>query len=260
MKSFAMVGAGNVAWHMSQALVKAGFAPLCVYSRSAEKARELAGVLGTTAVSTFGGITDKADVYIIAVKDDSIPEVISAVAQLNKKSLYLHTAGSVSIDVFKGKTARYGVLYPLQSFTKGRSLDFSRIPLFIEGDSSETTDDIRLLAQKISVAKVTELNSEKRKLMHLAAVFASNFVNHCYNVASHIMRSHGIPFEYMYPLIDEVASKIHSMPPSDAQTGPAVRNDRNVIDRHLSLLSDEPAFREIYGIMSDGIHKIRNKS
>ena len=256
MKSFAMVGAGNVAWHMSQALVKAGFAPLCVYSRSAEKARELAGVLGTTAVSTFGGITDKADVYIIAVKDDSIPEVISAVAQLNKKSLYLHTAGSVSIDVFKGKTARYGVLYPLQSFTKGRSLDFSRIPLFIEGDSSETTDDIRLLAQKISVAKVTELNSEKRKLMHLAAVFASNFVNHCYAVSEDILKSCGVPFDVMLPLIDETSAKVHTISPKDAQTGPAVRYDENVIAKHLDLLGDKPVFQDIYRLMSDSIHKM----
>ena len=227
MKSFAMVGAGNVAWHMSQALVKAGFAPLCVYSRSAEKARELAGVLGTTAVSTFGGITDKADVYIIAVKDDSIPEVISAVAQLNKKSLYLHTA-------------RYGVLYPLQSFTKGRSLDFSRIPLFIEGDSSETTDDIRLLAQKISVAKVTELNSEKRKLMHLAAVFASNFVNHCYACAADILNSSGVSFQTLLPLIEETCGK-------------ALRYDKKVMETHESML--DGTLLDVYRIMSRSIHE-----
>lgn len=253
MKSFAMVGAGNVAWHMSQALVKAGFAPLCVYSRSAEKARELAGVLGTTAVSTFGSITNKADVYIIAVKDDSIPEVISAVAQLNKKSLYLHTAGSVSIDVFKGKTARYGVLYPLQSFTKGRSLDFSRIPLFIEGDSSETTDDIRLLAQKISVAKVTELNSEKRKLMHLAAVFASNFVNHCYACAADILNSSGVSFQTLLPLIEETCGKVHEMSPARAQTGPALRYDKKVMETHESML--DGTLLDVYRVMSRSIHE-----
>lgn len=103
------------------------------------------------------------------------------------------------------------------------------------------------------------MSSEDRKYLHLAAVFASNFVNHCYDIAAHILQRHDISFECMYPLIEEVASKVRSMSPYDAQTGPAVRNDKNVIDKQLSLLRDEPDFMDVYDVMSKGIYKIRNK-
>lgn len=254
-----LIGAGNLATHLGKALADAGNTIEQVYSRTMQSATRLAALLGCEAQTEIGNINTDSDVYVLSVSDSALPQIVPQLCAGRDGGIFVHTAGSIPADIFRRHARHYGVVYPMQTFSKEAILDFRKIPCFIEASDDGTLGVLQTMCREISDS-VVPLGSDDRKYLHLAAVFASNFVNHCYNVASHIMRSHGIPFEYMYPLIDEVASKIHSMPPSDAQTGPAVRNDRNVIDRHLSLLSDEPEFREIYGIMSDGIHKIRNKS
>lgn len=248
-----MIGAGNVAWHLSQALKKANYIPIGVYSRHKTKAEALAEVLNCRAFDSLDNIIEPADLFFISVKDDAIADVFEKIRIHAKHSLIVHTAGSVSIDIFKDKTDNYGVLYPLQSFSIKRKLDFSNVPLFVEGNNAETTSLLLNVAENISRHKATILDSEHRKKMHLAAVFASNFTNHCYACAKQLLNESGVSFDAMLPLIDETCRKTHDLSPEEAQTGPAVRYDKNVMAMQESVL--QGAKLDIYRCMSRSIHE-----
>ena len=156
---------------------------------------------------------------------------------------------------FEGKAKRYGVFYPMQTFSKAKDVSFKNIPVFIEGNSVETEEVIRSLANKLSKRVIT-LSSADRKYLHLAAVWACNFTNHCYSVASDILDEHGILFDVMLPLIDETTDKIHRISPKEAQTGPAVRGDRNVMNQQLELMNDRVDLQELYRLLSKGINPL----
>ena len=238
------IGAGNLATHLSQALSKAGHDIVQVYSRTKDAAHILASKIGATSTNDIKDIVCNADIYIFSVKDDVLPSVVEPLCVGARDALFLHTAGSVPMTVFKGKALRYGVFYPMQSFTKSRELDLSNVPVYIEGDSEATLSTIRVM------------DSEKRRKLHLAAVFASNFVNCCYDLASEIMRDIDADFSDFLPLIDETASKVHDITPREAQTGPAVRYDQNVMMRQLELLQDRPIAHKVYEVMSEAIHEL----
>lgn len=249
------IGSGNVATHLSAAMQKAGYTIEQVYSRNGTNARILADRLHCARTAKTGEIISTADLYVFAVKDDALPDLVAQIPVSN--GLRIHTAGSVPMDVFKGCAAHYGVLYPLQTFSKNRDTDFRRVPCLIEAHLPE--DEVRLyeIAGRLS-DNVQTLSSEKRKRVHLAAVFACNFTNHMYALAGRLVREQGLPADILLPLIDETAAKIHALSPSGAQTGPAVRGDRQVLDRHLALLSGDPAMREVYQLISNHIYKETN--
>ena len=169
------------------------------------------------------------------------------------RGLWVHTAGSMDKEVFAPYTARYGVFYPMQTFSKERETDFDDIPIFVEANHTDDTERLQKLAGRLST-KVYEATSEQRKYLHLAAVFACNFSNHLYALCDRILSEHGLSFETMLPLIRETAAKVADMPPAQAQTGPAIRYDKNVIDKQMALLSD-PTMRQIYDLMSRSIHE-----
>ena len=146
-------------------------------------------------------------------------------------------------------------LYPMQTFSKSRAVDFSTVPFFIEGSGREEAEALKAVAERIG-GKVYEATSEQRRYLHIAAVFACNFTNHMYALAHRLLDSHGLPFEVMLPLIDETARKVHELPPAEAQTGPASRYDENVIGKHLEMLADEPRLAELYEKISQSIHRL----
>lgn len=154
---------------------------------------------------------------------------------------------------FSGFTERYGVLYPLQTFSKSREISFEGIPLFIECYRKGDKELLEGLARRLS-GNVCELSSEKRRSLHLAAVFACNFTNHIYALAEEILQKEGLSRDYLFPLIDETASKIHEMPAREAQTGPAIRYDENIINKHLAMLADDSAVQTLYRLLSQSIH------
>ena len=244
------LGSGNVATHLSQAMQQAGMTILQVYSPTAEHARELADKLNCPWTTDVNAILP-ADLYIFCLKDVALPGFLRTFPP--HAGLWVHTAGSMPLTVFEGYTKRYGTLYPLQTFSKGRDVYFNNIPLFIESNNPE--DEILLLSIAESLSgRVQLLSSEKRRYLHLAAVFACNFTNHMYALASEILEANGIDRKALLPLIDETAAKIHSLTPAEAQTGPAVRYDENVIAKHLEML-DDPLLKEIYQSVSNSIHK-----
>jgi predicted short-subunit dehydrogenase-like oxidoreductase (DUF2520 family) len=250
----ALIGAGNVATCLGPRLKEAGHEITAVYSRTQESARTLADRLGAMFTTDIKAVP-ASDAAIVMLKDDALKELAPAIAGSLHNTLLLHTAGSVSMDIWREAGAiQYGVLYPMQTFSKESRIDWSQVPLFIEGSSAPVLENIRQLALTIS-PDVTPLSSEGRKKLHLAAVFTCNFSNHMYAIAEQLLASEGVPFRVMLPLVRETARKVEGMSPQDAQTGPAVRGDRKIIREHLELLKDYPEYAELYRLISIDINK-----
>lgn len=268
-----LIGAGNLATHLGKALHAAGHDMVQVFSRTMQSAETLASLLDAEPLTDIAQVRDDADVYIFSVKDSALVQLVAqlcrheadglgedgAVNALCKakkgehERVFLHTAGSMPMSVFEGMAQHYGVLYPMQTFSKQREVDFSIIPCFVEANDEFALKQIEGLAREIS-GRVYQLSSEDRKYLHLSAVFACNFANHCYAISQELLEEHGIPFDVMLPLINETAAKVHEMKPKDAQTGPAVRYDENVIDKQSKLLENHPHFKKVYDSMSKSIH------
>lgn len=253
-----LIGAGNLATHLGKALHAAGHDMVQVFSRTMQSAETLASLLDAEPLTNMAQVRDDADVYIFSVKDSALEQLISQLCGGEKK-VFLHTAGSMPMSVFRGKALHYGVLYPMQTFSKQREVDFSIIPCFIEANDEFALKQIEGLAGQIS-HRVFQLSSEDRKYLHLSAVFACNFANHCYAASQKLLQQHGIPFDVMLPLIDETAAKVHGMTPKEAQTGPAVRYDENVIGKQIQLLENQPYFQKIYDCMSKSIHELESEN
>ncbi len=246
------IGSGNVATHLATALKDTSNQISQIYSPTIENAKQLAELVDAEPIADIQLIDIDADLYIISVKDDAILEVIEQMPKT--KGIWVHTSGSISIDLFSSKKPEgFGVFYPLQTFSKSRPVDFSEIPVFIEGDSSETLNILDKLATNIT-QKIYKLNSDKRRYLHLAAVFANNFSNHMFTLAAELLIKENIQFDVIKPLIKETAAKVMVLNPEDAQTGPAIRFDKGVIQKHLDLISDATV-KEIYLLLSKSIHK-----
>ena len=233
-----IIGSGNLATHLSHALHNAGVEIAQVYDRTIEHALTLAADLNCEAICTVSDMVVDADAYIIAVKDDAIATVAKQIASAAQNGVVLHTAGSVPMTVLNGVARHYGVFYPMQTFSKTREVDFRRVPCFIEASDGEAMAVIKAMAQQVCDT-VQETDSHKRERLHLAAVFANNFTNHCYRLAE--------------PLIAETANKVQTMQPKEAQTGPMVRYDVNVMNKQMNMLTNE-RMREIYRLMAESIH------
>ncbi|MBR1548839.1 MAG: DUF2520 domain-containing protein [Prevotella sp.] len=245
-----LVGAGRLATNLAKALVASGHEVVAVYSRTMQSAEALADVVGGTPTDSIAALPLSADAFILSVKDSALEGVIEQVSAGRVGQLLIHTAGSIPLSVFSGFASRCGVLYPMQTFSKERTVNFREIPVFIEGGDPL----IEVLARSVS-DNVYRLSSADRKYLHLAAVFAANFANHCYALSADVLAHCGLPFNVMLPLIDETARKVHQLSPKEAQTGPAVRYDENVISMQAALLSDEPQLQNVYKLLSESIHE-----
>ena len=249
-----------MATQLAQALTERGHRIVAVYSRTLASAKTLAELVGARATDTITDLPATADCFVIAVKDAAIATLMPQLAVGREGQTFLHTAGSVPMEVLAVPgVSHYGVFYPMQTFSKERRVDFSRIPIFIEGSDEPTVMLARTLAESVS-GQVSELSTEARRHLHLAAVFASNFANHCYALAAEVLSRHGLPFSVMLPLIEETAEKVHVMLPKDAQTGPAVRYDEQIIEAQSRLLASMPLAREVYDVMSRSIHRLKVES
>ncbi|MDR0865080.1 MAG: DUF2520 domain-containing protein [Candidatus Symbiothrix sp.] len=245
-----LIGAGNVATQLGTALQEKGFPIVQVYSHTLASAKSLGSQLQVDYTNQIKAIRTDADIYFFAVKDSVLPEILKSLPALS--GLLVHTAGSIPMDVFAGYSGRYGVLYPLQTFSKSRKISLDTVPLFIEANHPADENLLEEIALSLS-NRVIRLTSEKRKHLHLAAVFACNFTNHLYATAAQILEEQDLPWDVLLPLIEETAAKVKDLHPKEAQTGPAVRYDKNVIDKHLAMLKNDPGQQEIYRMLSQSI-------
>lgn len=246
-----LLGSGNVATHMGGALMQAGHRIRQVYSRTEEHAQALASRLGATAANDLATIDVQADVYIIAVNDDALAEVAVRLPD-SLQGMVVHTAGSVGMDAIAAHAAAYGVLYPLQTFSKAKAVDFSTIPLAVEASGEAALIRLEALAGSLS-KRVFRCDSKQRLSLHAAAVFACNFTNHFYAIAADILNEHSLDFDLIRPLIRETAQKVMEHQPGDVQTGPAVRGDVRTMEKHLELLEANQALAQLYRLISGHI-------
>lgn len=248
-----LIGSGNVA--TSLALALNGKCHLVqVYSRSMASAEALASRVGAQATNDLSQIVTDADIYVISVVDDAITRVLETCPA--RGGLWVHTSGSTSIDVFKGKRTRYGVLYPMQSFSKSCPTRMHEVHIFIESCDSCATQEVKELALLLT-NNVHEITSRERERLHVAAVFACNFANHMFTLSSEVLDEAGIPFDAMLPLIKTTIAKLDNLTPTQSQTGPAARGDVNVIERHLQSLSGDK--HDIYRLLSQSILNRRTR-
>lgn len=247
------IGAGNLATRLSTEMLERGFNIAQVYSKTEKSAKSLSLQLNCPYTTSLAAVADDADLYIFSIKDSILEEVLRAMPHRN--GLWVHTAGSIPMEIFAPYVNRYGVFYPLQTFSKSREVNFQLIPFFIESKLVQDQELLEKAAWRMS-QKVFYASSEQRKYLHLAAVFACNFTNHMYAIAAQLVEEHGLPFEALKPLIAETAAKIEELHPLQAQTGPAMRYDENVIERHLALLQ-EPRLKSLYEQLSKSIYETK---
>ncbi len=246
MIKITVIGSGNVAQHLIKAFTKSEQIEIVqVYSRKKESVLNL--VNADRIVTEFANLHE-SDLYIISVSDDAISEVSEQLPFKNQ--LVVHTSGTTSIDVLDSKN-RKGVFYPLQTFSKAKSVDFSIIPICLEAENPEDYIILDTIAKSISEA-VFSISSEQRKALHVSAVFVNNFTNHLYQIGQEICENNQVPFDILKPLILETADKIKVLSPADAQTGPAKRHDSTTIEAHLNYLTDENQ-RNIYKLLTQSI-------
>jgi predicted short-subunit dehydrogenase-like oxidoreductase (DUF2520 family) len=247
-----LIGAGNLATRLGIALLGAGHEFRQVYSRSRESADLLANRLGAEGVVHSASVLPDSDLYICALKDDVLPMVLPQIRF--GRGAVVHTAGSVSLDVLAPYSDRIGVFYPLQTFSKYRQVDFREIPVYVEAKEPEMVFFLKSLAESVS-ERVREVDGEKRLSLHLAAVFACNFTNYFYSVAFDLVNEKNLDFSDLLPLIRETAGKVQQMSPTDAQTGPAIRLDKNIMNKHLDSLKEHPDLIALYEQISLGIYE-----
>lgn len=252
MISVVILGAGNVATHLFRALKKSNkVSVLQWYNRTLDTIKPYQN--GVDITDDLSIIKD-ADIYILAVSDDVISE-LSAKLPFEDK-LVVHTSGSVSIYDLHKKHKR-GVLYPLQTFSKDAEMDFTNIPICIETIDKKSYPALKELAASVG-GTVKKINSDQRRVLHLAAVFVNNFTNQLYRIGHEITESEGAEFDFLKPLVLETAKKIQDMSPYKAQTGPAIRNDKKTIKKHLKLLENKQ-HQDIYKLLTSSIQQTHGR-
>lgn len=245
----AIIGAGNVAWHLARALEDAGHYITDIYSRRLSHGQDLARRLyDTNVVNKLDLRQSQADVFIMAVSDDSIGTVAQQL-RIPAYAILAHTSGTQPMDIFGDHHENIGIFYPLQTFTKGISVDFKEIPICIEAKHQSTEKVLHSLGRSIS-NEVYTVPSEDRRILHLAAVFACNFSNHMLTISQDILEDHEIDFNLLHPLIVETINKALSLNPTQSQTGPARRGDQQTVKRHLKILNYKPEYKKIYKLVS----------
>lgn len=250
-----LIGAGNVATQLALTLDEQGYRIAQVYSRRQRAASTLAKKVKAEAISDLKKLAPGSLIYIIAVKDDAISSIARQIRLAG--GIVVHTSGTVPLQVLKGTSPGYGVLYPLQTFSKGRYVDLAATPFCIEGNTKSTQQQLSYFAKSFS-NNVHSITSAQRKVIHLAAVFACNFSNHLYAIAGDILKKHKLQLQLLQPLIEETAVKLRTGSPAQMQTGPALRGDKKTMAAHLAMLRD-PENKKIYTLMSKGIINLHKK-
>ena len=248
MEKVVIIGSGNVATSLAHGLM-ARCEVVQIYSRQLLHAQALADAIGCPlATDDLMTLVPNADAYIIAVRDDVIADVVAAVP--DNGALWLHTSGSKGIDLFKGHRTHYGVLWPMQSFSREVVVALDDVHFFAEASDKKTLEHLMALGHMIS-HHVIEADSDKRRRLHVASVFSCNFANHMWTLADEVLGDAGLPFDALLPLIRTTVDKLNNLSPAKSQTGPAIRHDAQVLDSHLAMLDGDK--REIYRLLSDSI-------
>lgn len=251
--NLAIAGAGRLAYSLACSLKDAGYPLVCILSDNVETKQPLFEATGTQLLA-FDAAPEHIETLILAVPDRWIRKKALELSGRLRLKRVIHCSGAVPMDDLAGITPEYGVLYPLQSFTLGRAIPFTHIPVLWE--SSPGSDYIQKLASGLS-RMAREVSSEQRAIIHTGAVFANNFTNLMITLAADFAASAGQSADLYQPLVEETILKLRSMHPLEAQTGPARRYDEQTMEDHLEIIhKTRPDLAQVYQILSD---LIKNK-
>jgi len=256
MNKVSIIGSGNVATHLAQGLFDSGITINQIFSRDIENAKSLAAKVNAEAINTLSVLdTEAIDILLISVKDDVIKEVSK---KINSSNIVIaHTSGTIEMEALSNHQ-NFGVFYPLQTFSKNKEVDLSNIPFCIEGSDKNTKLALLNLANQLS-KDVRFIDSITRKSIHLSAVFACNFSNHMLAIADLLLKESGQDLSVLKPLVQETISKAFDTSPNEGQTGPAARNDQEVMQNHVTQLANQPQLQDIYTTISESIKKFKNE-
>lgn len=246
-----IIGTGNVATVLGRCFFNQNIKVAGVYGRNIGEAKELASELKTVPTDRISSISQEADIYLIAVSDDAIAGVAGELQLAGK--IVVHTSGAVSKHVLQTATDRYGVFYPLQSLRKKKTGQ-PEIPILIDGSTEEVTAILQTLAESISKT-VRICTNEERLNLHIAAVVVSNFTNFLYVLAKSFTDARSLDFNLLHPLIKEVAERVEQADPAGMQTGPAIRGDKQTIEKHLRILEADEELQLVYKFLTEQIRK-----
>lgn len=247
-----LVGSGNVAYHLAHRFSTVGIRLRNVYARDHAKLAQFPSGFAAKTLTDLDAHSDDV-VVILAVSDDAIPALAE---KITPNCIVLHTSGSVALEALP-QTHR-AVLYPLQSFSRARNVNWQNLPIIIEANTDKAFSAAQVISGRLST-RVEHLTSAQRLHLHLAAVIANNFVNHLFGLSAGYLKSQQLPFDLLHPLIRETADKIGEMVPLDAQTGPAKRNDKTTIDRHLEMLKEHPDAHAVYQLLTEQIIRLHHE-
>jgi len=236
MSKIALIGSGNVSSHLASIFTQKGHFISEIYSRKLQNACELAGnFAGTVATDSLDFSESKAEIFVVSVSDSALESVLNQLIS-PPHAIIAHTSGSHALDIIPNKK-QAGIFYPLQTFSKGKKLDFEQVPICLEANNAATLARLQLLANSIS-HHVYQFDSQERQILHLSAVFSCNFSNFLFTISKHILEKNkkNIPFDILKPLIVETLEKAFDISPENAQTGPAKRGDTTIINKQLALL------------------------
>ena len=245
-----------MAYHLINAFLDKGISILQILARNERSGRALSENFNIPCITDPEKLNREADLYILAVQDDQIMAAAHSLKLRNQ--LLVHTSGYTPLEILSGSSANTGVIWPLQTLTEGREADYHQIPVFVEGNTKENeemlVDFMSLISNHVGIT-----DSPTRRQIHLAAVIASNLTNHLYTISASLLEKADVPFDVLVPLINETAGKTRLQHPRFNQTGPAARKDFQVIEKHLEMLKDEPAYREIYRLLTENIIQHHSK-
>ncbi len=256
IKKVSLIGAGNLATNLSLSLIQKDIEIAQVYSKSLINAELLAAKTKSEPTDNLRNLRGDVDLIILSVTDNAYSEVIDQIVFRNVP--IVHTAGSLSLGIFQNRFPQYGVFYPFQSFSKERVISFKNIPICIEANRKELTDNLFKLGGLLS-DQITELTSEQRKKLHLCGIISNNFSNFLFTLAGEYLEKEGMKFDMLLPLLEETLEKLKFLSPKDAQTGPAVRGNKNIIEKHKEMLKDEPQLLNVYSLLSENILEFYGK-
>jgi predicted short-subunit dehydrogenase-like oxidoreductase (DUF2520 family) len=247
-----IIGSGNVGTHLAKRLFAKGHSIVQVFSRNIENAVELAQQVNADAICDLNELTENTELIIISIKDDAIEEVLKAISF--KNILITHTSGATPSTVFSEHANRFGIFYPLQTFSKAKPADFEKLPICIDANNEADLNILETLAQSIC-PNVYHINDKERAILHVCAVMVNNFTNHLFAMADDILQQENLSLDILKPLILETVKKIENHAPKQMQTGPAIRNDEKTIEKHVVFLEKYPNYQLIYKLLSDSIQE-----
>ncbi|SFF38859.1 Rossmann-like and DUF2520 domain-containing protein [Thermoflexibacter ruber] len=253
MFRIAIIGAGNVAWHLASNLEKEGHQITEVYSRNLANAKALARTLwNAKPTNSLDFSHSQASIFLVCVSDNALQEVIEQIA-LPEEVIIAHTSGTHSLEILERANAYIGVFYPLQTFTKDKEVNFKNVPICLEANEAEVLEVLIELAESIS-SQVYEISTPQRQVLHLSAVFACNFTNFLFTISKEILERNEMPFDLLQNLIQETVQKAFVLSPENAQTGPAKRGDTSIVEKHLTLLESYPVeWKVLYELFTQQI-------